>query len=122
MIVDTMNYSEVGAYLLSFAKSNFQRVQPLILHNNSKYRRKMLGSGERRVDFKPIRFESDGIEVYIFPYSLGKREYIIAILFSGMFSLLMIFCFSKFDTVMMRRHLSSIFGTTLRRYSHPIFW
>lgn len=75
MIVDTMNYSEVGAYLLSFAKSNLQRVGALLKYNENKYKRAMLINGEKRVDFKPIKFESDEIEVFIFPYSLGKRDY-----------------------------------------------
>lgn len=75
MIVDTMNYSEVGAYLISFAKSNKGRISALLQHNNNKYKRKMLTSGERRVDFKSIKFKDDGMEVYIFPFSLGKRDY-----------------------------------------------
>ena len=46
----------------------------------------------------------------------------MAILFSGMFSFCMMFCFSKFDTVIIRLHFSRILGTTFLLYSQPIFW
>lgn len=75
MIVDTMNYNEVGKELLKYYSGNIGRITGLLLHKGKEYRRIVLAKGERRVDFKPLCYENDGNEVFIFPFSNGKKDF-----------------------------------------------
>lgn len=74
MIVDKMNFNEVGEELLRFYDKNIERVITLLMHKNREYRRIILSKGEKRIDFKPISYENIN-QVYILPFSLGKKDF-----------------------------------------------
>lgn len=73
MIVDTMTYEEVGDSILKAARKSLPKIGRLLNAHRKAYMRIIRNSKKERCDFKPIPFKYDGIDFYIFAYSLGKQ-------------------------------------------------
>ena len=73
MIVDTMNFEEVGDAILKAARKSLPKIGRLLNAHRKAYMRIIRNSKKERYDFKPIPFKYDGIDFYIFAYSFGKQ-------------------------------------------------
>lgn len=75
MIVDTMSIEEVGNAIIKAARVDIERITSVLYPKDKLYRRTIIQGGDRRIDFKPLRSEADGITFYVCPYSNSKRDY-----------------------------------------------
>lgn len=86
MIVDTMTMKEVGEAIIKAVQVNLMKIASPMLRKDKLYRRAILKGGNKRIDFKPIRTEAEGITFYLCPFSLSKRDYKMHSLTYGLFA------------------------------------
>lgn len=76
MIVDTMTLKEVGNSLLKeYREYHVKRIIGLLVHKHKAYRRTILANGEKRINFKPFSYTYQSTEIFIMPFSIGKKDF-----------------------------------------------
>lgn len=76
MIVDTMTFKEVGDSLLKeYKEYHMDRIFRLLEHKRKNYRRVILANGEKRIKFNPFSYTYQTTEMFILPFSEGKKDF-----------------------------------------------